>query len=289
MIHHSSHSIEPSQLHSHCTSDFSLSWIPSARYSIVDQPNFGVVECLKEDIDNKNKKWIFCSSFTQNDINSLKVRYRNTKNSNMPLPPRNDDFDFQVYCSDTASLVQTLQIDFITLSIRVFVQEPLTLNQTDQAQIRRKNMLATVFPQQFSTEQLYFHILEAPKLGMLLRLVEETGRHRRVGVSSNITQQQIDEGLFFYKLHFAPFSVLNDFFTFRLLTPAGPSEEIFRFDIVYLPGGGIGDIRLKNNTLIVEEGGIQEITNATLWLEAADGSRRFTFRIILPPMNGNLF
>jgi len=81
--------------------------------------------------------------------------------------------------------------DFITLSIRVFVQEQLTLNQTDQAQIGRKNMLATVFPQQFSSDQLYFHILEAPKLGMLLRLVQETGRHRRVGVSSNITQQVI--------------------------------------------------------------------------------------------------
>uniref|UniRef100_A0A914KGN5 Uncharacterized protein n=1 Tax=Meloidogyne incognita TaxID=6306 RepID=A0A914KGN5_MELIC len=293
MIHHSSHSIEPTQLHSHCTSDFSLSWIPTARYSIVDQPNFGVVECLREDIENKeinkNKKWIVCSTFTQNEINSLKVRYRHTKNSNIPLPPRTDDFDFQVYCSNTASLVQVLQIDFITLSIRVFVQEQLTLNQTDQAQIGRKNMLATVFPQQFSSDQLYFHILEAPKLGMLLRLVQETGRHRRVGVSSNITQQQIDEGLFFYKLHFAPFSVLNDFFTFRLLTPAGASEEIFRFDIVYLPGGGIGDIRLRNNTLIVEEGGIQELTNGTLWLEAADGSRRFTFRVILPPMNGILF
>lgn len=71
--------------------------------------------------------------------------------------------------------------------------------------------------------------------------------------------QQVDAGLLSYKLHFAPFSVLNDFFTFRLLTPSGASDEVFRFDIVYLPGGGIGQLRLLNRTLVVPEGGIQKV------------------------------
>jgi hypothetical protein len=31
-----------------------------------------------------------------------------------------------------------------------------------------------------------------------------------------------------------------------------------------------------------------QISNATLWLEAADGSRQFTFRLWLPPLNGRL-
>ncbi|KAF7625910.1 hypothetical protein Mgra_00009902, partial [Meloidogyne graminicola] len=261
-----------------------------ACYLIVNQPNFGIIECLRNNFNEKNnKKWSICSSFTQNEINSLKVRYTNKRSTNMLLPPKSDDFDFQVFCSSTASLIQNFQIDFITLSIRVFIQETLKLNQTDQGLISRQNILATVFPQHFTTDQLYFNIIEAPKLGMLLRLVIETGRHRRVGISSNITQKQIDEGLFFYKLHFASFSVLNDFFTFRLLTPAGASEEIFRFDIVYLPGGRIGEIKLKNNTLIIEEGKIQEITNNTLWLESSDGNNNYLFRVILPPMNGILF
>ncbi|KAF7630981.1 hypothetical protein Mgra_00008755 [Meloidogyne graminicola] len=290
MIHYSSKQIESSQLYSYCISEYNLSFIPSAYYLIVNQPNFGIIECLRNNFNEKNnKKWSICSSFTQNEINSLKVRYTNKRSTNMLLPPKSDDFDFQVFCSSTASLIQNFQIDFITLSIRVFIQETLKLNQTDQGLISRQNILATVFPQHFTTDQLYFNIIEAPKLGMLLRLVIETGRHRRVGISSNITQKQIDEGLFFYKLHFASFSVLNDFFTFRLLTPAGASEEIFRFDIVYLPGGGIGEIKLKNNTLIIEEGKIQEITNNTLWLESSDGNNNYLFRVILPPMNGILF
>lgn len=70
----------------------------------------------------------------------------------------------------------------------MFVQEALTLNQTDQAVLTRKNLLATVFPQNFQSNQLFFHLLEAPKLGMLLRLVPETGKQRRVGISSNFTQ-----------------------------------------------------------------------------------------------------
>lgn len=33
---------------------------------------------------------------------------------------------------------------------------------------------------------------------------------------------------------------------------------------------------------------VTQITNNTLWLEAADGTRQFVFRIALPPLNGHL-
>lgn len=283
---HFSQHIEPTNLHSHCANPTTNAKVAGlfAHYSIVDQPEFGVIECSRQENRESAARWTLCSEFSQSDIDALAVRYRHI-NANQS---RTDSFNFQIHCADSSSPVQVFQIDFITVSIRVFVQEALRLNRTEQGMITRRNMLATVFPQNFQPNQLIFQLLEAPKLGMLLRLVPETGKQRRVGVSSNFTQQQIDDGLLSYKLHFAPFSVLNDFFTFRLITPAAISDEIFRFDIVYLPGGGIGEIRLLNRTLIVTEGGIQQITNNTLWLEAADGTRQFVFRIALPPLNGHL-
>uniref|UniRef100_A0A183BWJ8 Ricin B-type lectin domain-containing protein n=1 Tax=Globodera pallida TaxID=36090 RepID=A0A183BWJ8_GLOPA len=288
LLQQTSQLIESSHLHFRCVSLNSASKLPLddvfVRYSVVDQPKFGVVECLN-DANDSHRRWTLCSTFLQKDIDELRVRYRHT-NGNRTLVT--DTFDFQAHCADSNTRVQAFQIEFVTLSIRVFVQESLLLNQTDQSVLSRRNLLATVFPHNFQPDQLVFNILEAPKLGMLLRHLPEIGKQRRVGVNSNFSQQQIDDGLISYKLHFAPFNVLNDFFTFRLLTPAGPSDETFRFELVYLPGGNVGAILLLNRTLIVPQGGIQQISNTTLWLESGDGEKAFTFRVALPSLNGQL-
>ncbi|KAL3082690.1 hypothetical protein niasHS_010492 [Heterodera schachtii] len=288
LLQQTSQLIESSHLHFRCVAQSSASKLPldevAVRYSVVGQPNFGVVECLN-DPNGPHRRWALCSTFLQKDVDELRVRYRHTGRNRTLLA---DNFDFQVQCADSNTRVNSFQIDFVTLSTRVFVQETLRLNQTDQSVLSRRNLLATVFPHNFQPDQLVYNILEAPKLGMLLRRVPEIGKQRRVGVSSNFSQQQIDDGLISYKLHFAPFSVLNDFFTFRLFTPAGPSDETFRFEVVYLPGGNVGAILLINRTLIAPQGGIQQISNGTLWLESGDGEKAFTFRMALPPLNGKL-
>lgn len=52
------------------------------------------------------------------------------------------------------------------------------------------------------------------------------------------------------------YSIINDFFSFRLITPAVTSE-LLRFDITYVPG--MSSIRLINRTLIVPEGATQQV------------------------------
>jgi hypothetical protein len=89
----------------------------SPRYSIVDQPEFGVIECLRkgegeeaaEEMPNSPvgnngaigdgtstlappKRWSLCSQFFQSDIDALAIRYRHT-NANRS---RADNVDFQV-------------------------------------------------------------------------------------------------------------------------------------------------------------------------------------------------
>lgn len=94
---------------------------------------------------------------------------------------------FKVHAGELSTRVHVFQIDFVPISVRVFIQEPLLLNNTEHALIRRSNLLATAFPHNFSPEQLVYHIVEPPKFGMLSRTVEGN-RQRRIGVSSNFTQ-----------------------------------------------------------------------------------------------------
>lgn len=57
-------------------------------------------------------------------------------------------------------------------------------------------------------------------------------------------------------MHFVQYSVVNDFFTFRLIAPSVTSEEI-RFDITFIPGQG--SVQLINRTVVVNEGGTQKV------------------------------
>lgn len=47
----------------------------------------------------------------------------------------------------------------------------------------------TAFPRHLPPEAFTYTVVEAPKLGMLSRLVPDTGKRRRIGVSSNFTQK----------------------------------------------------------------------------------------------------
>lgn len=57
-------------------------------YIIVDQPEFGIVECAKNGIDG----YQLCSRFTQQDLEDLKVRYKHTSENR----PMSDVFTFKV-------------------------------------------------------------------------------------------------------------------------------------------------------------------------------------------------
>jgi hypothetical protein len=57
-------------------------------YSVVDSPEFGLVECLRGDTE----EFQLCSSFTEADLTKFKVRYRHSSSSR----PSADSFSFNV-------------------------------------------------------------------------------------------------------------------------------------------------------------------------------------------------
>ncbi|KAK0425800.1 hypothetical protein QR680_009393 [Steinernema hermaphroditum] len=237
-------------------------------YSIVAQPEFGVVECVDTMGDGH-----VCATFTQSFIDQDRLRYRHSNN----LRPRADSFSFQVTSANVSSRVHTFHITFVAVNVKVFKRETFLLNNTEEKSLRREHLFAWTFPRSLAPPELVYHVVEPPKYGILSRHLL-TNRNRRIGVSSNFTQQHIDEGLIKYKLHFVQFSVVNDFFTFRLVTPAVTSELV-RFEITFVPG--VGSIQLINRTVIVHEGQKVAITNNSLLLETPDDSNfRFTLGVL---------
>ncbi|VDK52830.1 unnamed protein product [Anisakis simplex] len=176
-----------------------------------------------------------------------------------------------------------IRITFIPVHVKIFNRIPFLLNNSDQLTLTREHLFAWTFPKNFQSHQLIFHVIEPPKFGILSRKIEPN-RNRRIGVSSNFTQQHIDNATVFYKLHFIQYSVVNDFFTFRVITPSVASETI-RFDITFIPG--LGAIQLINRTIIVDEGGLQKITNETLSLETPDDNS-FVFTLGVVPNFGDI-
>ncbi|CAI2317692.1 unnamed protein product [Caenorhabditis sp. 36 PRJEB53466] len=244
-------------------------------YRIVDMPDTGVVECLGETDDT----FSMCTTFTQTQVNEEQVRFRHTSQSSSP----SDMFSFQVEAGEFASMVHVFRIDFIPMNIKVFTREPFVLNGSETQSISRQNLFSWTFPKSFSAHNLLYHIDEPPKLGTLSRKLS-AGKQRRIGVSSNFTQQDIDEGIISYKLHYQQYSIVNDFFVFRVVSPA-VSSPLLRFDIVYVPKES--SIRLVNKTIVVKEGETASITADFLSLSTPDDSN-FIFRVVNPTLHGQI-
>ncbi|KAE9552084.1 hypothetical protein FO519_004710 [Halicephalobus sp. NKZ332] len=244
-------------------------------YIVVDQPEFGILECSKI---GEIGEFQICSKFSQQEIEEEKIRYKHISENR----PKTDFFTFKVLAGDSETPPHDFKIEFIPTSVRVYIQESLFLNNSEKAVIKRNNLLATTFPSHFQKNDLVYHIVEPPKYGILYRKLEGN-RNRRIGVSSNFTQEHIDSESISYKLNFVQYTIVNDFFTFRLVTPAVTSE-LLKFEIIFIPSGN--SIQLLNRTLVVSEGNSQAISNNTLWLETADDTT-FDFRISIPPFSGD--
>ncbi|GMT27607.1 hypothetical protein PFISCL1PPCAC_18904, partial [Pristionchus fissidentatus] len=240
-------------------------------FTVVDLPDEGVLEC-----GGKGGHFSLCSSFGQQSIDEGLVRYRHTGESR----PSADSFSFQVQSGDFVSEIHTFRILFTPMNVKVFNREVFMLNATNHRLITRSSLFAWTFPKTVPVDQLVYHIVEPPKFGILSRRVEE--KQRRMGVSSNFTQKDIDDSLISYKLHMLQFSVINDYLLFRVGTPPLSSEEL-RFEIVIVPSPT--SIQLTNRTIVVDEGRETTITNDFLSLTTAD-ERNFVFVVGAAPGHG---
>ncbi|CAJ0596108.1 unnamed protein product [Cylicocyclus nassatus] len=268
LLHHSSALITASNL----SFTASVPDLPLS-FSIVGLPDHGVIECSPE-----HGHFAVCSTFTQEQVNRGLVRFRHTSSHH----PKQDMFSFQVESGDYVSMIHNFRLMFIPMNVKVFNREAFMLNGTESATLSRANLFAWTFPKSYSPEKLVYHIEEPPKYGILSRRIN--GKSRRIGVSSNFTQLDIDNRLISFKLHFMQYSIINDFFLFRVITPAVSSESL-RFEIIFVPTQT--SIQLVNRTVVVQEGEATTITSDSLSLATPDDSF-FIFNLALAPIQGAL-
>ncbi|KAK5965517.1 hypothetical protein GCK32_011209, partial [Trichostrongylus colubriformis] len=242
-------------------------------FSIVGLPDHGVVECSPND-----GHFAVCSTFTQEQIDRGLVRFRHTSSHH----PTQDMFSFQVESGEYVSMIHNFRLMFIPMNVKVFNREVFMLNGTETGTLDRANLFAWTFPKSYPPEKLVYHIEEPPKYGILSRRIN--GKSRRIGVSSNFTQADIDNRLISFKLHFMQYSIINDFFLFRVITPAISSESL-RFEIIFIPTQT--SIQLVNRTVVVQEGESATITQDSLSLATPDDSF-FVFTLALAPAHGAL-
>ncbi|EYC25250.1 hypothetical protein Y032_0012g1785 [Ancylostoma ceylanicum] len=242
-------------------------------FSIVGLPDHGVVECSPE-----QGHFAVCSTFTQDQVDRGLVRFRHTSNHH----PTHDMFSFQVESGDFVSMIHNFRLMFIPMNVKVFNREVFMLNGTESGTLSRANLFAWTFPKSYPPEKLVYHIEEPPKYGILSRKIN--GKSRRIGVSSNFTQADLDNQLISFKLHFMQYSIINDFFLFRVITPAISSESL-RFEIIFVPTQT--SIQLVNRTIVVQEGEMATITSDSLSLATPDDSF-FVFTLALAPIQGAL-
>ncbi|PIO77708.1 hypothetical protein TELCIR_00118 [Teladorsagia circumcincta] len=144
------------------------------------------------------------------------------------LVARDGDARSQVESGEFVSMIHNFRLMFIPMNVKVFNREVFMLNGTETGTLNRANLFAWTFPKSYPPEKLVYHIEEPPKYGILSRKIN--GKSRRIGVSSNFTQADIDNKVISFKLHFMQYSIINDFFLFRVITPAISSESL-RFEI----------------------------------------------------------
>lgn len=122
--------------------------------------------------------------------------------------------------------------------------------------------MAVSFPELVDADSLIYHVVEPPKYGMISRQIGT--KMRRIGLASNFTQAHVDTNTMLYKLNYMQYTVLNDFFMYRILTPTTTSE-LLRCEITFIPGGN--SMQLINRTLIVNEGRSQRVRSSLYFLK----------------------
>ncbi len=94
----------------------------------------------------------------------------------------------KVRSSNATSSIHRFKISFIPVHVKVFNRQAFLLNASDSMFITREHLFAWTFPRTTVAQKLIYHIVEPPKFGILQRRIE-ANRNRRIGVSSNFTQQ----------------------------------------------------------------------------------------------------
>lgn len=174
-------------------------------YTIVAQPQYGIVQELNETINS----WYSVERFTSRKIEAGVVRYLHTVGS-----PIHDILKFQASVRDLRTQ-QTFdfRISFIDMELKVVRSAPLEFTNTNRINVTAHHLKHQTNPLITASSKIEYRLLGGPKYGYL------TLRNQILVVNGKFNQADIDSGGIEYRLFKQAYSLVEDRITFEVSAP----------------------------------------------------------------------
>ena len=252
------------------------------RYVVTDPPYEGEIQ-RQQYTDNE---WVVVSTFTQKNIDKNRIRYSHYNDSDV----RGDYFRFRVSAMDIETQEFEYHVSVIDTRVEIVRNRPLVLSGTRERPVTWDELKSVSTLPYHGPQDITYRLNTNPVHGYLYRTYPGIGddgksRKKRLGVGSNLTQADINEGRIVYRLTKALHSIVSDGFEFQV-SASGASPVAQKFQVTYEPI--VGKLRITNNGLTdVGEGESAVITADDLFIEM-NGFRDFRYVVSDFPRHGVL-
>ncbi|KRY83191.1 Chondroitin sulfate proteoglycan 4 [Trichinella pseudospiralis] len=253
--------------------------LTAVMYEVLEPALYGLLE-----LELTERMWVVVDRFNQSNVDESRVRYKHANGGF----PTSDQIRLKISGQNPDIASETLlEVKFARKAIKVFSATPFVTFSQRKSTIQRNHLLAWTFPKPTNPDDIRYEITKASVYGFLVKVFEQSdgGKVRRLGVYSNFSQTDIDNGRLHYQLRYNHFSLLHDYFQFTV-TALGITTTPSRFSIVYIPENERG--MLVNRTLIIKRGMTKVISNSTIYA-SMNRFYNFLYKVVSGPKFGRLF
>ena len=252
------------------------------RYEIIRPPQRGVIQLYSDTSD-----WIDVQNFTQEDIDSHKIRYHHFPDDSFS---NYDAFKFNVISRKVTKQAQMFNIRFKTVVLTVERNSDLVIHKGSYSRLTNDTLLVLYNAENLDLSKIVFSIVRAPgkgKLYMTKRPITnpyDFDLEAPLKEDDTFSQMDVNRGFVYYKYSNPSITKGTDYLD--LQASYFGYNVMVRTLIIYSPGN-LG-VRLINNGLKgVVEGGMRVISKQNLYIET-DKFKNFTFTVTEGPSYGSL-
>ncbi|CAH0562469.1 unnamed protein product [Brassicogethes aeneus] len=241
-----------------------------AQFSIVKKPHYGVIE-----VEKYGNSWEISDVFSSNDLKQHRVRYKHTNSK-----PDFDEFQFKT--SFDKSSIYTFRLTFAKCTLQKINSNSISLNDLWETAVTTNHLSFETHPLKTLTSIDYV-IVKPPIYGFLFSALSKY----RLRSCDMFKQEDLASQNIKYKLHQRGYSVIEDNFTFVVLSP-GCNNVTGNITIKYFPSNDLkSKVKVNLRTLNVEEGSTSLIDSSHLHLKT-DFLKEIFFNVTEKPKHGYL-
>ncbi|GFR86794.1 chondroitin sulfate proteoglycan, partial [Elysia marginata] len=254
------------------------------RYEITRQPLQGVLQLYTD-----TSSWIDVQNFTQNDIDSGKVRYKHFPEDSYSRSDT-DSFRFRVSSKGKIAASQTFGIRFKAVVLTVEKNKDLVIHKGSFSRFSNNTLLVASDAENLDLNKIVYSLIRVPRKGRMYVTKQpisnsfDFDREPSLKIDDTFSQMDVNRGFVYYKYNNPSFKKDTDYIDLEV-SYFGYTLRV-RSLIVFSPNNS--GVKLINNGLKgVFEGGMKVISKQNLFVEA-DKFKNFTFYAAEGPFHGSL-